>query len=71
MLWITLATLILSCPIKRIRPHIFKPCIEEAEEVKKAAAIAFSIVKRATDEEALRTLGRTWYQAILWKAYLP
>ena len=69
--WITLAALILSYPIKRIRPHLFKPYIREAEEVKNAASLAFSIITHATDEEWLHEIGRTWYRAILWKARLP
>jgi len=68
--WITLATLILSFPIKRIRPRLFQPYIKEAEEAKNAASLAFSIVEHATDDERLHRFGRMFYQIIRWKARL-
>ena len=69
--WVSLAAPVLSCPIKAIRSCIFKPYIKESEEAQDTASLAFSIVKHATDKEGLHKLGRVWYQAILWKAYLP
>jgi hypothetical protein len=69
--WVTLATLVLSCPIKLIRPDIFKPYIKEAEESKSTASLVFSIIKHSTDEEGLHELGRAWHKSILSKAYIP
>ena len=69
--WVTLTILALSCPIKAIRPYIFRPYIKEAEEIKNTASLTFSTVTHAMDEKRLHELGRTWYRAIPGKAYIP
>ena len=63
--WMSLVALILPCPIKKLRPHIFSPHITGMEEVKNTASLTYSIVQKATDEEGLQRLGKVWYRVIL------
>lgn len=69
--WIALAALVLSCPIRKLRPHIFNSYIREMEEVKNSASLAYSMVKLATDEKSFHRFGKVWHKIIFWKASLP